>query len=197
MPTPREVLVATLEDVRAAETPEALLEVAFSKTFDLHAGIVGPHAPAAPADSASVAPPGRAVAAATGSGDLLAAVAAKTGVDRETVAEVFDERHGELELIIGPGKLPTSVSAGAKDIALLVAGGRQAAGIEEWTALDAVREVCAEFKKLDSGNFAKTIKAMTDEFNVRKESERKTVVRVSRPGWDAFSALVRRLAGAQ
>jgi hypothetical protein len=197
LPTPREVLVATLEDVSQADTPDALLQIAFSKTFDMHAGLSGPAVQTVvAAGGPSAATRGALTTAEFVSGDLLAAIAAKAGTDRDTVAEVFDERNGELELIIGAGKLAASVSAGTKDIALLVAGGRQAAGIEEWTSLDVVREVCAEFKKLDSGNFAKTIKAMTNEFNVRKESERKTVVRVSRPGWDAFSALVVRLAGA-
>jgi hypothetical protein len=196
VPTPREVLVTTLEDVSEAGTPDSLLEIAFSKMFDLHAGLNGGPVQTVVAGSAPAPTPRTPTTPGAAPADLLSAVAAKVGIDRETVAEVFDERNGELELIIGPGKLPTSVSAGTKDIALLVSGSRQAAGIEEWTSLDVVREVCAEFKKLDSGNFAKTIKAMTHEFNVRKESERKTVIRVSRPGWDAFSSLVKRLAGA-
>ena len=190
--TPREVLVATLKDVNETEVPDDLRVIAFTKVFDMRSGQGGP-------STRDNKQPARTTGNGSGgliAGDLLDAVAARAGIDRETVAEVFDERNGGLELIIGPRKLPPSVSAGTKEIALLVAGGRQAAGIEEWTSLDDVRDVCQEFKKLDSGNFAKTIKSMTDEFNVRKESERKTVVRVSRPGWDAFSKLLVRLSGA-
>lgn len=195
MTSPREVLIATLEDVAETDTPDDLRAIAFSKVFDLRSG----SAAGTPSRSGAVGSSGTATAASTAqslTGDLLAAIAARVGTDRETVAEVFDQRNDDLELIIGAGKLPAQVAAGTKEIALLVAGGRQAAGVEEWTALDVVRDVCADFKKLDSGNFSKTIRSMTDEFNVRKESERKTVVRVSRPGWDAFASLIKRLAGA-
>lgn len=196
MATPREVLVATLEDVKQTETPDDLRVIAFSKLFDLHSGSGALGSPPLIGSGATGGNRGAATNTPPPPEDLITAIAARAGTDRDTVAEVFDERNGELELIIGAGKLPAQVAAGTKEIALLVVGGRQAAGVEEWTALDVVREVCADFKKLDSGNFSKTIRSMTDEFNVRKESDRKTVVRVSRPGWDAFSALIKRLAGA-
>jgi hypothetical protein len=196
MTTPREVLVTTLEDVKQSDTPDDLRMIAFSKVFDLHSGANAPVTPSYTGLGATAGSGATTATTPTSSNDLLAAIAVRVGTDRETVAEVFDQRNGELELIIGAGKLPAQVAAGTKEIALLVAGGRQAAGVEEWTALDVVRDVCADFKKLDSGNFSKTIRSMTDEFNVRKESERKTVIRVSRPGWEAFAALIKRLSGA-
>jgi hypothetical protein len=115
--------------------------------------------------------------------------------ERATVAEVFEVLDGDLELIVPAGKIADRAASGTKEIALLIAGARQAAGVEDWTSLDVIREVCSDFKRLDSGNFAKTIKQMEDVFNVRRESERKMLVRMSRPGWEAFGTLVKRLGG--
>jgi hypothetical protein len=36
---------------------------------------------------------------------------------------------------------------------------------------------------------------MEDVFNFRKDSERKTSVKLSRPGWEEFGGLVRRFGG--
>ena len=192
MTTPRDVLVAVLSDVAEADVPEDLRRIAFDKLWDAHTG----SSPAVSSASRSGATsPVHGATAPADTGDKLNAIAARANLDRDVVAEVFDERGGELELIIGAGKLSSSVSSGAKEIALLVAGSRQAAAIEEWTALDSIRDVCQEFKKLDS-NFARTIQSMTSSFNVRKESERKLMFRVSRPGWEEFGKLVARLAGA-
>jgi hypothetical protein len=195
MTTPREVLMTTLEDVEQSDTPEDLRAIAFSKVFDLRSGVSTPMSQPYTNPGPTTGAGSTTLTTSAPSDDLLTAIAARAATDRETVAEVFDQRNGELELIIGAGKLPSQVAAGTKEIALLMAGGRQAAGVEEWTALDVVRDVCADFKKLDSGNFSKTIRSMTDEFNVRKESDRKTVVRVSRPGWEAFAILIKRLSG--
>jgi hypothetical protein len=191
----REVLIKTLEDVNVTETPDDLRQIAFSKTFDLRAGIASPQAGASGAASGAAGTGASGGAGSAVSGDKLALVAAKAGTDREVVGEVYEIVDGNLELIIPAGKLSDRVASGAKEIALLIAGGRQAAEIEDWTSLDVVRAVCTDFKRLDSANFAKTIKQMEDVFNVRKESERKTQVRMSRPGWEAFGVLVKRLGG--
>jgi len=187
----REVLVEALKDVEEAGVPDDLREVAFTKAFDLRAcAVVPPPGPAAPAVSQQGRP-----ALGQSPDDPLAAIADRVKMQRETVAEVFSIVGGELELITPPGKLNARTATATKEIALLIAGGRQAAGIEEWTAWDEFRKVCAEFKKLDSGNFAKTIREMDDVFNFRKESERKNQAKLARPGWDEFATIVRRLGG--
>jgi hypothetical protein len=194
MHTARDVLKDAMEDVEEAGVPDDLRVVAFQKVFDLRAGNFAPAQPRGlgqPGNGRPIAPAGD----ETVSGGPLGAIAAKISADREAVAEVFDLRDGHPELIIAPGKLPEQVAAASKEIALLVAGGRQAAGSEEWTSLDLIRSVCSDFKRLDSGNFAKTMKSMQDVFNFRKESERKISVKVARPGWESFATLVKRLGG--
>lgn len=185
----RSVLIEVLKDVEEAAVPDDLREIAFAKVFDLRAGSA-PTQQRPPAGSV-----GGSSSGSGGSTDALEAIAAKVGVGRETVAEVFDLRDGNIELIIGAGKLPSQVARGTKEIALLVAGGRQAAGLEEWTSWDVIRDWCSEFKRLDSGNFAKTVRSMEEAFNFRKESDRKTLVKLSRPGWETFAATVKRLGG--
>lgn len=191
MTAPRDILIQTLEDVAATDVPEDLRQIAFGKVFDLHVGGLQ----ANPNQSVRGAGSGAPGHHTPGSANELEAIAAKAAVDREIVGEVYEMLEGNLELIIPAGKLADRTASGTKEIALLIAGGRQAAGLEDWTSLDVIRAVCADFKRLDSGNFAKTIKQMEDVFNVRKESERKTLVRMSRPGWEAFGRLVNRLGG--
>ena len=67
--------------------------------------------------------------------------------------------------------------------------------MEDWTVWDEIRAVAADFKKLDSPNFAKTIREMDEEFNFRKASERKMLVALARPGWERLAAAIRRLGG--
>lgn len=191
-----QVLVDALRDVEEADVPEDLREVAFSKVFDLRAGTVSlpqaSAAPTAPAQSASTVGPAQGPAAPA---DPLARIAARLGLDRQTVGEVFSAREDGLELIVPAGRLSARTATATKEIALLIAGGRQAAGVEEWTSWDEIRRWCSEFKRLDGGNFAKTIREMEDVFNFRRESERKHQVRLARPGWERLTDAVRRLGG--
>jgi hypothetical protein len=195
------VLQATLKDV--ADVPDPLKEVAFTKVFDLRAGTAPAAAPPSGQTPQQPAPQQQAplqqgdASGEAASGDPLAAIAVKAGTTRDIAAEVFEVavKNGEVRLIVPTGKLPTQTAAATKEIALAIAGARQAAGIDEWTSWGTVRDVCQEFKRLDDGNFAKTIRSMEDEFNFRKESARKTMVKVSRPGWEAFGVLVKRLGG--
>lgn len=195
MESPRDVLVGALKDVEEADVPEDLREIAFAKAFELRAAAARVPQPGGAGGEVG----GGAVPATRGQldtrGDPLARIAARLEIDAETVGEVFDVNEGEVELIVPVGKLPGRVATATKQIALLVAGGRQAAGIEDWTSLDRIREVCAYFRKLDSGNFAKTVREMEDVFNFRNASQRKIQVRLARPGWELVANEIRRLGG--
>lgn len=200
MTEPRDVLKAALADMEAEAPPDDLRVKAFDKLFDLHAAAVLGSSPAVEqARSGTTAHKDLAAPGANGSGaadgDALGAIAARMDLERATVEEVYDLHDGSVQLIIPTGKLTSRVATAAKEIALLLAGGRQAGGTEEWTSVDAIRDACADFKKLDSGNFSKTIRSMEDVFNFRKESERKMSVKLSRPGWEEFGRLVRRFGG--
>jgi hypothetical protein len=196
MESPREVLLGALQDVEAADVPGDLRVAAFEKVFELRADAVRSVEFARAGGVAGVSAP---VSAKWGdldvSDDPLAQIAQRLGVQADTVSEVFDFQDGEVELIIPAGKLSNRSATATKQIALLVAGGRQAAGSEDWTSIDVIREVCSYFRRLDSPNFAKTIKEMDDVFNFRNPSPRKIQVRLARPGWEQFADDVRRLGG--
>ena len=196
----REVLIAALQDVEDAKIPDDLRAVALWKAIDLRAGIGAVERPGAgstPTGAGSSRLQQEATTGDTGarSGDSLASIAHRLGLDRATVEEVFTVQGADLELIVPVGKLPSKVAAATKEIALLIAGGRQAAGVEEWTSWDIIRVVCIDYKRIDSTNFAKTVREMDDVFNFRKDSERKLSVRLARPGWDRLAEAIRRLGG--
>jgi hypothetical protein len=186
---PREILIDTLKDVEEADVPDDLREIAFAKTFDLRAGNVAPRpaGPSSPITPAKEAP--------SLGDDPLAKIASRFDVDAATVSEVYAVEDGQLELIVPLSKLPKAAATGTKEIALLIAGGRQAGGLEDWTSWEEIRSVCVEFKKYDSANFAKTMREMDDVFNQRRQSERKYLVKLARPGWDRLSEAIRRLGG--
>lgn len=181
-----DVLIAALEDINTANIPSELREVAFSKAVDLRAGGTPPAGPAS-----RLASPTR---SADSTGDALDRIAGRLGLERGAAEDIFHERDGAIELVVGAGKLPTNAATATKEIALLLAAGRQAAGLEEWTPLGAVREMCDQYRRLDGPNFASTIKAMEDVFTFRGTSRRREV-RVARPGWEQAAALAQRLAG--
>ncbi len=200
MASGREVLEAAMKDVEDARIPVELRPIALWKAIDLRAGIGAVELPGVGSTSTGAGSSRSQQGAPTGAagatpGDSLASIAHRLGLDRATVGEVFTVQGGEPELIVPVGKLPSKVAAATKEIALLIAGGRQAAGVEEWTSWDIVRAVCTDYKRIDSTNFAKTIREMDDVFNFRRDSERKVSVKLARPGWDRLAEAIRRLGG--
>lgn len=186
-----EVLVSALKEVdEAGIKEEGLRVVAFGKVIDLLLGNV----------QASISRPnpnsrGGSVAASTDEGAMLQAIANRLKLDVEAVAQVFSIDDGELQLVIGPGKLNPRKSGATKEIALLVAAGRQAAGIDdEWTSLGVIRKVCEDYRRLDSPNFAAAIKEMEDWFSFRGNGTNREV-RMSRPAWEQARELIIRLIG--
>ncbi|MGH9894074.1 MAG: hypothetical protein ACREA0_19265, partial [bacterium] len=74
-------------------------------------------------------------------GDLLGKIAAKYGVDRDLVEDAYDVEEGKLSLAISRAKLAGQKAKGTKQIALLVAAGRQAAGLETSTETKVIRPI--------------------------------------------------------
>jgi hypothetical protein len=191
----REVLVAALKAVDDAKLPPELQAVAFGKAVDLVAARAGSPVP-------QMQPVRRDHAAGeqpAAESSPLDRIAARLKLEVEVVQDVYhyDDERG-LQIVVSPRKLEKQLGGAAKQLALLVAAGRQASGLEdgEWTDIAEIREVCQEYKKLDPSNFAAHIKSMKDEFNLRGSGQ-KRLVKVTRPGWDAARELVEKLAGAE
>lgn len=117
-------------------------------------------------------------------------IAAKLRLDHSVVEQVFSSDSAKgIEVIIGAGRLEAAKKAGTQQIAILVAGGRQIAGVEEWTSTKLIGEVCQHYGKFDSDNFARVIKELHDFFGFRGKG-RMTEVKINRPGTERLSSLI-------
>lgn len=124
----------------------------------------------------------------------VAALVARLKVSEETIRHVFHLNGDELEIVVAPGKLDSRSSTATKQLALLVAAGRQGAGLEEWTGADRIRGWCEHYKRLDPSNFAGTLKEMEDVFSFRGTPRRREL-RMTAPAWANASELVKKLGG--
>ncbi len=180
------VLRQALKAVEGSGVPTDLRPAAFREAVRLLSG-ESPAEAAAPAVHTGGASPGR---AASGQ---LAALAAKLGVGRDAIGEVYQIESGDLKLIVASTKLQSDKRAATRQIAVLVAAGRQGAGIDtDWTESKGIRDACSDLGKLDSPNFANTLNSMGDVFSFQgKGVSRK--VKVIRPGFERATALVKEL----
>jgi len=128
-------------------------------------------------------------------GNALAKIAAKFNVDGESVGEVYEADGDSIKLIIAASKLEQEKRAATKQIALLVAAGRQAADIDPgWTESRVIREICDDYGKLDSGNFAKSVRDQGDVFSY-DGSGQSLKVKVNRAGFERAGETVKQLTG--
>lgn len=192
MDEPDELLRKSWEAVKAANLPEHVQGVALRLAAEHLVGALSVSArPTAPARSAGPAGPGQLPA-----GGMIARLAQKLRLDQETVSHVFNQDGDALEIVVAHGKLEKKNSAATKQIAILVVAGRQGAGLEEWTPASEVRKWCEQFKKLDSNNFASTLRQLESHFTFRGSSQARQL-HTTAPGWDRATELVRQLGGAE
>ncbi|MCP4203442.1 MAG: hypothetical protein GY769_16110 [bacterium] len=124
--------------------------------------------------------------------DTVSRIAQAVGMEVSRVEEVYDASDGELAVVVGSGRLAKSNSGASRQLAILVAGGRQLGGLEEWTRVDSLREVCEHFGRYDQANFAATIRGMEKWFGF-KGSGRSREIKMNRPGTEELSGLLRDL----
>ncbi len=177
------------EIVEQADLPADLRPTAFQKAFDSLMGS------ASPAASPYAGIPAKQDAGSVASGGLEA-TAQKLSLPLEVVAEVFDISDGTLDVVVGFSRLADGDAAGTKQLAVLVAAGRQAAGIDSdgWTSAAEIREICKDFGKFDQANFGSTLKGMDKWFSI-SGSGRDRKVKMTRAGWEHAADLVRALTG--
>jgi hypothetical protein len=192
--TAEEILRAAHEAVKGAKLPGSLEVPAFEKAVDLLAAQVGlAVAPAAPPPDTG-APPG---SEDQGGEKSLAQVASTLKLKPDLVGEVFHIDKGELKLTPAASKFESAKSAATKEIALLVAAGRQAGGWDEdWTTTANIRQVCDDYGKYDTANFSTTILDMGDVFSFSGTGQSRKV-KVNRKGKEQAAKLVKKLAGEE
>jgi hypothetical protein len=183
------ILIEAARAVEDAKLKPDLRQAGFEKAIDLLAQAAG-RQPAAPRPPA----PGVGDPIANDD-DPLGKIAARLNVDVEVVREVYHVEGDKFEVVVAVARLEAGMSPATKQIALLIPAARQAAGIEEWTSVDHIRKVSVDYGRYDSANFASAVRE-TAGLQFRQEN-RKTMDRVTRPGFEAATALVRRLAGVE
>lgn len=194
----KDVLRYILQCIQEAEVPQELREVAFAKVFD---HVVGKGAGPGGFDGYPAMRNGPAMLGENGLGesadDLLARIAEKLRLNRDVVKEVFSIDDGTLTLLVPSSRLEKAKAGATRQIALLVAGGRQAAGIDdEWTSIEEIREVCNDFGKYDAPNFSHAINSL-DQFCSFKGKGQKREVRLNRQGFEEVAQLVTKLSNSQ
>jgi len=189
----KDILSGAVKAVTDAKVPDDLKSVAFEKAVDL---LAGPVAPAAPSAAASAAAPAAAAtsAAMAAAGSAIDRLAARLRLPGEVIEAVYTENGDELEITVPPDRLAKSKSAGAREIALLVAAARQS-GSDEATTMDQIRRVVEDYDRYDQPNFAAALAPMKGTFLVSGPSRARTF-KLTKPGWTAAAALVGRLGGA-
>jgi hypothetical protein len=180
------LLERTMAILDGAEVPEALRSVAFGKVFDLLAGGGG----RLPSQSTPTFL-GRSGSADGGEGGAPELIATRLGVTADVVEQAYFVDGDTLEVVLPPSKLDVKKSRATEQIALLVAAGRQAAGLDDdgWTSVDPIRVACEHFKRHDPSNFATTIKDMSELLTVRG-SGRERKVKMTAPAWQRASELI-------
>lgn len=130
-------------------------------------------------------------------GDILGRVASGLKIPRDVVELVYDSKDGQLGVVLSPRRLASDKANATRQIAQIVAAGRQAAGIEEWTPMAAVRAVVSDYGRLDSGNFAAHVQGggLDHAFLFRGKGLGREV-KVTRGGMEAAAELIVRLSAA-
>jgi hypothetical protein len=122
-------------------------------------------------------------------------LAQKLQIDSSVVHEIFSfEKDTGLQLIVGASKLGSERRAAMRLLAILVAGGRQVAGLEEWTKLSTVREASEQYGKLDATNFSTVVNGMDNFFGYRGKGGAHREMRLNRSGWQELKAVIVRLS---
>lgn len=182
-----EILIRAKNDVEQAELPEALVPIAFTKAVE-HLMALALAAQGLSPEKTTFKP-----LATAESETLLAKIASQLKLGMETVTEVYEEdEESGLIVIVGAGRLNSGKAQGTRQLALLVAGGRQLAELEGWTDTGEIRRSCEAYGKFDSANFAATIGNMEKVFNFRGQG-RQRKVRLNRVGEEQLKRLVEEL----
>lgn len=183
-----DIIVSALQISTRDDVPEDLRVVVFSKAVDLLAAQAGAVHPT----------PGKSAAnSVTTSAEIdgpIEAIAKKMGISADIASDIYEARDGEIVVVAAPRAFDKSKMSATKQLALVVAAGRQGAGLEESTGVDVIRGAAEEFGFLDPNNFARTLSEMDQDFIISGTS-RVRQFKLRRPAWDKARELVSQLSG--
>jgi hypothetical protein len=187
--------------VQEAGVPQDLRAVAFEHALDA-LGVGKPSWPAPSGTPGALTPPFSpgasagaqqlAVGGREAGASLFGAIASALSMDRDVVGRIYDEEDGQIRLIMKRTMLleADKKAASMRHVALLVVVGRQAAGLEEYTPYDAIREECRELKVYDGPNFATEVGKLEFRTTGGRNSRE---ARANRHHYDEAADLIRRI----
>jgi hypothetical protein len=181
------ILAGAVKAVTDAKVPPDLAPVAFEKAIDM---LAGPR-PVAASTTATLGVPTSVAAPTTPTGSAIDRLATRLHLSHEVVEAVFTENGDELAISVPPDRLAKAKSAGAREIALLVAAARQSSS-DDPTTTDQIRRAVEDYNRFDGPNFASSLSPMKGTFLVAGPSRSRTF-KLTKPGWTAAASLVGRL----
>lgn len=188
----KDILLEASSAVREANIPDHLQTIAFEKAIELLSNnMSSPKRDDFPDLEDEVKP---STLPQTDNG--VEKLSKTLSLTREDVQKVYDLDGDDIHLAISPKVLSDNKAGATKEIALLVAAGRQGAGIEERTSAQKIREVCVDFNRYDGSNFAATLKELKGDF-VITGSNQKREVKITRGGFEKARDIVKRLTGVE
>lgn len=186
--------VKTLDD---ASVPEELRKVAFEKSFD---ALAGNTAISTADENVSGRGPGDADAQRTTPSPVVTStsigkIAAAMGVDEEAAGHVFEVSGDELVLTVTRDQLGEGRVEAIREVALLVAAGRQAAGLDEdRTHTTKVRREAEQFNVVAKNTFQLEMGRLTPLVTVKKVSMGREL-KITRQGNMEAGKIVTRITG--
>jgi hypothetical protein len=185
--------------VEAAELPDGIGNQYHLTIFTevLRRTLDGDQVPAAHAGGQQVQAAGRQATPATpADADTgLSRLAARLFVAENALADVFAVEGGNVMLHVASTRIATTKSRATREIALLVTAARQGADIDEsWTDVSHIRDALAQYNRYDISNFSRYLRETGDVFNFRGKPIQQ--LRLTRPGWEAATQLVKTLTGS-
>lgn len=182
------ILAGAVKAVTDAKVPPDLASVAFEKAIDM---LAGPRSVAASTTATSGQTPASVAAPIPPTGSAIDRLATRLRLSHEVVEAVFTENGDELAISVPPDRLAKAKSAGAREIALLVAAARQSSS-DDPTTTDQIRRAVEDYDRFDGPNFASALSPMKGTFLVAGPSRSRTF-KLTKPGWTAAASLVGRL----
>jgi hypothetical protein len=185
------ILAGAVKAVADAKVPDDLKSLAFEKAVDLLAGRAAASSP----PPVLAAPTAASTSPAATAASQLDRLSSRLGLPRDVVESVYAEGKDGLHVNVKPDRLPRSKSAGARELAMLVAAMHQAES-DEPTSADQIRHVVEDYNRYDQPNFASSLAALKGPFLVVGPSRARTF-KLTRPGWAEAAKLVARFAGEE
>lgn len=173
-----------------AQIADDLRPVAFEKAFDFVAGVTqgrsGGHAGAG--TSADVGND-------AGGDSSLQQIAGKLNLGVDVVSRVYDVDSEGVHLTVSRSALDSTKKAAMQEVIRLIAAGRQALELDEFTPAKLLREACEDRGVLDAGNFAGAMTALDGHGMRIRGTGAARELKLNAAGFEAAAEDVKRVLG--